>query len=910
MMPITEELLTAYALNEVDEAERAAVEAHLKEHERDRHTVEEIRAAAGALTNELKSEKAPGLTDAQREAIASAASAPNRVPARNPFRMTRSTWLAIAASVMLVAGVVAIVLSTSKPSPSAAACKAFAEAEEINRRTDYDMDGVLEYSQTMQGEKSLLKPPPSSTSSATGKVSDGLAESSFDASLRMLADDKKTPGDGSWNSKWSYNPQTPPASGELQRGITPRDGGINLNDVLNQPPADLRKPNSAPAPKPTFTISNNGKIFQHDSSANTHQRAFNPDRTWADADESAAWNKKTPDPSKVEDLRRHPGDLALVDKTFGGAEGPASAASPKAGYVFLVQTDQSKTATGKARTYIVTGDMTLGYACSAVPGSYDGTGRDTFVIANNGTIFQKDKIGQIKKVSEDGKKTAVEVLTKAVKTAAPAEQKELQNVLTLVTTAPEGPNTEAYDPIQENLFLNALQNPLSTFSSDVDTASYSNVRRMLLNRQVPSPDAVRIEEMINYFRYDYATPTDEHPFAVHMEAAQCPWEPEHRLLRIGIKGREVDSDKRPPTNLVFLLDCSGSMADANKLPLVKSSMKLLLGKLNETDRVAIVTYSNSATTRLESTSAKDEATIRAAIDELSASGSTNGAGGIQLAYQIAEKNFIKGGANRVILCTDGDFNVGVTSQGDLVRLIEEKRKNGVYLSILGYGMGNYKDGTLEKIAGKGNGNYAYIDDLKESNKVLVEQASGTLLTIAKDVKLQVEFNPAQVSAYRLIGYEDRVMAHEDFNDDKKDAGDIGAGHTVTTLYEIVPVGKKIEMPKVDPLKYQSYSSLTESAYTDEVATLKLRYKQPDGDTSKLIELAVKDSGNRYAKASADFKFAAAVASFGMLLRGSQHKGNATFDSVVELATEAKGDDKSGYRAEFIELVKTAKALKK
>ena len=489
-------------------------------------------------------------------------------------------------------------------------------------------------------------------------------------------------------------------------------------------------------------------------------------------------------------------------------------------------------------------------------------------------------------------------------------------------------NTEAYDRVVDNPFLDVVQNPLSTFSIDVDTASYSNVRRFLSRGQRPPKDAVRIEEMVNYFPYDYEPPAKDakEPFATDVEVADCPWRPEHRLVRVAIKGKEIRADKRPASNLVFLLDVSGSMQPANRLPMVKRSMRMLLDQLNGEDRVAIVVYAGSSGLVLPSTqcSAGAKQGILHAIETLSAGGSTNGEQGIQLAYSVARQNFIEGGTNRVILCTDGDFNVGVTNEGDLTRLIEEKAKSGVFLSVLGYGMGNLKDSMMEKLADKGNGNYAYIDTIGEAKKVLVEQMSGTLVTIAKDVKIQVEFNPAAVASYRLIGYENRLLAKEDFNDDKKDAGEIGASHAVTALYEVVPAGTAAkgaadERPSVDPLKYQKPAQPAATAtattttaaggHSGELLTLKLRYKQPDGDTSALIETPVKDAGQTFAKASRDFKFASSVAAFGMILRESPHKGRATYGAVLEWAEDGlAGKDRSGYRNEFVELVKRAKGM--
>ncbi len=474
-----------------------------------------------------------------------------------------------------------------------------------------------------------------------------------------------------------------------------------------------------------------------------------------------------------------------------------------------------------------------------------------------------------------------------------------------------GHNTEAYAPIVENPFLAVTQNPLSTFSIDVDTASYSNLRRFLEQGSVPPPDSVRIEELVNYFTYNYEPPKDkETPFAARVAIADCPWKTEHRLARIGIKGWEMPAQERPASNLVFLLDVSGSMQPENKLPLVKKSMQMLANKLDERDRVAIVVYASSSGMVLPSTPGDQKGAILEAIGRLEAGGSTQGSAGIKLAYETAVGNFIKGGVNRVILCTDGDFNVGVTNEGDLTRIIEGNAKSGVFLSVLGFGMGNLKDSMMEKLADKGNGNYAYIDTENEARKVLVDQMQGTLVTIAKDVKIQMEFNPALVSAYRLIGYENRMLRAEDFNDDKKDAGEIGAGHTVTALYEIVPAGQSVPTPAVDALKYQQtpVAAPVPPSTSGEMFTLKIRYKKPDGDVSTKLEFPIRDEGMKYAQADPDFKFAAAVAAFGMILRGSENKGNANLSAVQELAQEGRGNDPNDYRLEFIRLVAKAAAL--
>jgi Ca-activated chloride channel homolog len=466
-------------------------------------------------------------------------------------------------------------------------------------------------------------------------------------------------------------------------------------------------------------------------------------------------------------------------------------------------------------------------------------------------------------------------------------------------------NTEAYDRIDDNPFRLATQDPLSTFSIDVDTASYANVRRFLNGGSLPPRDAVRIEELINYFRFEYPSPVSGMPFSVTTELAPCPWNPKHRLALVGLQARALDTDSVPARNLVFLLDVSGSMASADKLPLVRTAMRMLVDTLTSRDRIAIVVYAGASGVVLPSTNGGHKDRIHEAIARLEAGGSTNGAAGITLAYQVAQEQFVKGGINRVILATDGDFNIGVTNQGDLTRLIEEKRASGIFLSVLGVGTGNIKDSTMEKLADRGNGNYAYLDSLHEARKVLVREAGATLVTVAKDVKIQVEFNPVNVAAYRLIGYENRLLRNQDFNDDRKDAGEIGAGHTVTALYEVVPVGAEVNVPGVDPLKYQRPSTPAPGVARDELMTVKLRYKAPDADESRLITVPVK---NRTTEMSANVGFAAAVVEFGMLLRQSEHRGSSTHAGAAALARQFRGPDPDGYRSEFVRLVEAAEAL--
>lgn len=473
-------------------------------------------------------------------------------------------------------------------------------------------------------------------------------------------------------------------------------------------------------------------------------------------------------------------------------------------------------------------------------------------------------------------------------------------------------NREGYDRIVENRFLSTQQNPLSTFSIDVDAASYSNIRRMINGKMLPPAGAVRIEEMINYFTYQYAQPTGTDPFSITTEIAECPWNTAHRLVSIGLQGRQIPVGNLPPGNLTFLIDVSGSMESEDKLPLVKASLKLLLNQLRDEDKVAIVVYAGSAGLVLPPTPGSDKTKIRSAIENLQAGGSTAGGEGIELAYKTAQQNFVKQGNNRVILCTDGDFNVGMSSDDELERLIEDKRKTGIFLTVLGYGTGNYQDAKMQKLADKGNGNHAYIDNQNEAKKVLVNEFGGTLFTIAKDVKLQVEFNPAKVQGYRLIGYENRMLAKEDFNNDKKDAGELGSGHTVTALYEVIPVGvKSDELENVDALKYQQpLQKIATGNFTNELMNIKLRYKQPGGEKSKLVQQPVMDKNASINQASENMRFAAAVAQFGMLLRNSAYKGSSNYKLVTTMAGNALGLDSQGYRKEFLELVKKAGMINK
>ncbi len=468
---------------------------------------------------------------------------------------------------------------------------------------------------------------------------------------------------------------------------------------------------------------------------------------------------------------------------------------------------------------------------------------------------------------------------------------------------PDKMKAEEYSTIVENPFRAVSVAPLSTFSADVNTASYSNIRRLITQGQQPPRDTVFLADMVNYFPYRYPEPAGDAPVSLTLDLAECPWQPEHKLARIGVKAYTLTGNEQPRRNLVFLIDTSGSMQGENRLPLVKQSLEMLVERLTEADRVSIVTYAGDAGLKLPPTSGDQKGRILEVIRSLGSGGSTHGSAGIKLAYETARRSYIDGGANRVILCSDGDFNVGLSSESDLVQLIEKERASGVFLTVLGFGMGNLKYGSLEKIASHGNGHFAYIDTIDEARKVFVEQG-GALVCVAKDVKFQVEFNPSKVSAYRLIGYENRILKDEDFKNDAKDAGDLGSGHTVTALYQIVPVGVKLELPGVDPLKYQTATQPKDGS--SEWLTVKMRYKEPEGDASKEIAVPL-PAGEK--EMSEDFRFAAAVAEFGLVLRDSPYKGKASLSDVLSRASSATAFDPNGHRKEFLDLVKQASTLK-
>ena len=839
---------TAHILGELDEltaAERAEIEALIRADATAAAERAETQALAALLRRELQGEAAEPLTPAQRATVLAATAPGGREKTAKVIAFpTRLTWLSAIAACLIVGVSMALIFRAFEPGKSAS--------------------GTAKVGETSGGPTITLPREPEPGAS--------LALVVPDVALAATAD------------------------GSAPEGLTAESQALIAQQMHASPPPMSAPKVATPAQSPRLA-----KMAKAPAPAPSTSQPI-ADETHVPAVQGA--------PTKLAGNAAEP-QMPASTKTDSAASG---AAAPNGGnQLFALEIPAAKTAAGSSpldsalslRAHpsppprpasIMAAEAPRGAGQGFAMGGHGGAGKsDKTKSAMTGASAHLQGAGL-----HDGESYRRHEKDAAEKPGAELRQREPAN-------------TEAFDAITDNAFLAVRENPLSTFSIDVDTASYAIVRRFLNERQLPPKGAVRIEELLNYFTYDYPQPQGDAPFSATMEVATCPWTPAHRLVRIGLKGREIAKDKRPASNLVFLIDVSGSMQPANRLPLLKQSLGLLIDQLGEEDRVGIVVYAGSSGCVLQPT--HDKAEMRLALERLEAGGSTNGASGIELAYQLAKKSFIKGGTNRVILATDGDWNVGVTNQSELTEMITKQAKSGVFLTVLGFGMGNLKDAMLVKLAGKGNGNSAYLDTLLEAKKVLVEQFSGTIVTIAKDVKIQVEFNPAQVSGYRLIGYEKRLLAKEDFRDDQKDAGEIGAGHTVTALYEVVPAGKDLPAPaKVDALKYQTPAAdkseirNPKSEISPELLTLKLRYKAPDGDASKLLEFPLTDAGATWEKSTRDFRFAAAVAGYGMLLRDSPHKGAATWSSVHELAVEGQGADATGYRAEFISLLEKAKSL--
>lgn len=871
--------LTAYALGELDEHERALVERRLEHDAEARAIVAQVRELATTLTAELAAEPMPRLSEPQREALR--AEHPTRLigvmKSRTVSLRTRLWFGAgLAAAACLAVAVTTSNLDNSTKQPGAGTLALGQPVPQV------DAEGQLRDKFTGQESRA-------SKLYAHGKVPN---EEQMGLKRQAGRETKLDAADKFTSAQTAAGASPVPGASATEQLRAPLEVRKTENMTLGQPLEQFAggdSPVATVAPAPVTPTSPPAPVVGQ-----------------APADDSLVYLKHA-DAGEVADQLN-----ALLAEA--GTGGP------------LAARDEGLTGGGidsspSQRAQAMTEAPTPATAPSGGPGGADATGVININTAPGSSVLNPSVVSAGRQpAGSSGGLWSTEVHAKFK--SADEEHAErarripwLGDVPLLSPPFSGQPNSETYNRIVDNPFLAVTENPLSTFSIDVDTGSYANVRRFLLqDNTLPPPDAVRIEELINYFPLAAAAPgpESEHPFAVHMDMWEAPWSGDHHLARVTIKGREVKMDQRPATSLVFLIDVSGSMQPTNKLPLLKQSMKMLVDQLHGDDRLAIVTYAGASGLALPSTFASDKQRILGAIDNLNAGGSTNGAAGIQLAYQVAAESFIPAGVNRVILATDGDFNVGVSDDASLIRLIEEKRGTGVHLSVLGFGDGNLKDAKMEQLANHGNGEYAYIDSAREGRKVLVEQAAGTLITIAKDVKIQIEFNPATVASYRLIGYENRVLAKEDFNNDAKDAGEIGAGHCVTALYEIVSANADVAgAPAVDALKYQKPAvQPTDAAKNSgELMTIKLRYKQPDGQVSKLIEMPVPDMRGRLGRVPDDMRFLTAVAEFGMLLRNSPYKGNASFAQVLDLAEGSRGEDAGGYRAEFIELVNRARALR-
>lgn len=940
-LPPDDPRLTAYALGELDPTEQAAFEQLLAESPDAQSALREIRELAGLLTSELRQEPVPELTIAQRTTILDAGiAAPSPAKPAQQSGRTAGRWTALFATLAAMAALIAVAAILPAPgnksgdqagsayylnddlqrfpaSPEFASNRQRQLMElrlyqrEANADGLVDMDSIVQESEVAEtvnivqggagsvagaggGGGGLVPPTTSLGDSVTGQGVDSY-------SLGRPAE----PGDAKSRGLQRFKNRKPvaaPTSGMAGGGLPAISASNDSKPAISAQPVG--------APAAMGNRPNQGSGLGGGGGAS--------DRLYSSSGSG-----------KPDAGRGHKSaegiDLAESDRPIRGIR-PERLSKEVGRTIDAAKKDASRDVNASL------GALKRTLKAVELSTDLDGEIRERLRVKVQGTIDElketKQKVGS-KQITDLERVSAAQARGRATNESKPVAEDAPEPAdaaaLGFSFARPEGfrrlsldLGTEAYDPITENPFLTPYEDPLSTFGVDVDTASYANVRRFLTNRQLPPPNAVRIEELINYFAYDYPQPAENQPFSVNVESGSCPWNTEHRLVRIGLKGREIPRDKRPVSNLVFLVDVSGSMQPENKLPLVKMGLNLLTRQMTESDRVAIVTYSDTAALRLDSTNGAHKQPILNVIESLQANGSTNGAAGIQLAYRAAIDHFIEGGTNRVILCTDGDFNVGVTGDDELVKLIQERARTKVFFSVFGFGMGNLKDGKLEKLADKGNGHYAYIDNQNEAHKMFVEELSGTLVTIAKDVKVQVEFNPAQVGAYRLIGYENRMMASQDFANDKKDAGDIGAGHTVTALYEVFPAGLITRPTDADTLRYRK-TALPEGDLARELLTVKLRYKLPEADASTLVQVPITDAGaaeeaqktkpaGSSPARSREFNWAAAVAAFGMILRDSQFRGQASFDMVLELAQGAKGEDPAGRRQEFIELVKAAKAL--
>ena len=926
--------LTAYALGELDEAERPEVEALIQSDPEAAHLVAEVLATARLLTDQLRLEAAPKLGDLRLQMIAA------RLVPDPPARPRRRRWvgLAIAASFLGLAAGLAIYSNRPAPGPEAPAGWELALKEATPPPADLGFVEAIENTakapegraraplgrsnKTVQGQAPAPGPADdaglvyrqsglsSDPSLATGRSSSKVAAEPASKGTTFAAPSGSL-GAASMDFQLVQEPSAPSAAGQALKTAPPAGAAPPTQ------PGSFAGGGAGTGGAGGFAGGGGGiggaGYGRSAATSNFGTAASNGSAMMAGPPPKPGQGAASkPDSSSVRSLGDAPVDQfgndqvragtgyvvnPFLDNSLGrktpvvvGTSGPGVGNYHNNSVIPFQQASATKGELSAAQAVVAAPPAGLG-----IPYTHGSAtqirpfNKDASVNATSKEKMSLLALGEVKRESfakADASKDGP---------FFPKTFEEMTDRRRKVREELEKAGGDAFGPIVDNPFLPAEANPLSTFSIDVDTASYANVRRYLNQGTRPPLDAVRIEELLNYFPYSYPAPTGPDPFSVDLEVARCPWDAAHRLVRIGLKGREIAADKRPLTNLVFLIDVSGSMNDLDKLPLLKAGMKLLVDQLGENDRVAIVVYAGNEGLALPSTSCSRKEAILSALEQLQAGGSTNGGRGIQLAYDVAVQNFIKGGVNRVILATDGDFNVGVTEGADLDRLIEAKRKTGVFLSVLGFGQGNVQHQKLESLADKGNGQYGFIDTIKEARKVLVEEVGGTLVAIAKDVKIQVRFDPKAVASYRLIGYENRLLRPQDFADDKKDAGEIGAGLCVTALYEIVPAdagqGGKAEEARRGPL-----------------LNVDLRYKAPDGDVSKLLSFPAVDDGRDFSAASVDFKFASAVAGFGMLLRSSPHAGTLTWPGLIELAQGAIGPDPGGYRKEFVELARKAAAL--
>ncbi|MEM8671317.1 MAG: VWA domain-containing protein [Planctomycetota bacterium] len=892
--------ITAYVLGDLDESDRMAFESELNEQTELAAAVEEARGLTDQLKGLYASEEIKPLEADRRQSITEKQT---NVVVKNSGRSSkRVVWvsMATAACLLLLVGVPPL-LQKIQPDPTIS-------QRSIDGRDSQPSDFARDNQASgaaMSNDASSVEESMTLTDSMAAQGPSEASEKVVDAEDESLS--ARSLGEVNQDNQSSSRGRQLPSGGRRSLDMGLGGGALNSTDPANAMPGERF------GPRGTGSSATPAPFEGSDVDAYT-------DRPQADS-------VSPPMPSQAATA---PSSPAPAPSSSAEPSAPSSAAPESTRMQLLLRQSESNQDTSRAKSRMRSAAPSSSSPESASPGSASPTdsaptteappaeapapangpaGEGWFSIGGGGGGRGGGGLGGVRRVVPDARGgRGGRIRESRVDGIRPDGE-------LLPSGAGRGPGMggDQFDSITENDFRRVVEHHTSTFSIDVDTASYSKVRDILVRAgQLPRPDAVRIEELINYFDYAYEPPSDdaEHPFSVDTVVTGCPWNSDHRLARIALKGKTMAKEDRPPCNLVFLIDTSGSMKSANKLPLVLEGMQMLLKQLTDKDTVSITVYAGSAGQVLEPTPANKLRKIRNALTQLSAGGSTNGGAGIALAYQTARDAFVEDGVNRVILCTDGDFNVGTTSTDALVNLVEEEAKGGIFLSVLGFGMGNHNDSMLEQISGRGNGNYAFIDSPLEAQKVLVEQTSGTLVTIAKDVKIQIEFNPRQVSAYRLIGYENRMLAKEDFKDDTKDAGEIGAGHCVTALYEVVPAGVEVEStaPEVDALRYQTKPELTDAANSNELMKLTLRYKQPDGDKSQPVEFLVVDDDERYETSSDDVRFAAAVAGFGMQLRRSKHAGSWTIDDVLEAAQSAKGSDESGLRYEFIELVKIAKRL--